>query len=152
MVWYLEEIPLSFADIPTLKRIDLMRCSSRESLVASALRIKEEVKEIEGCDRIHLNIYVSRNKLHCDVLVSSFASNGCLMDVSGCGESRDVSGSGSSSTCLLQQHGNCSKSTDRVDGWSSFLANCCSHALMLGSIMQLAEIPVSLYCNITTDS
>nr|XP_009777368.1 PREDICTED: uncharacterized protein LOC104226952 isoform X2 [Nicotiana sylvestris] len=123
MVWYLEEIPLSFADIPTLKRIDLMRCSSRESLVASALRIKEEVKEIEGCDRIHLNIY-----------------------------SRDVSGSGSSSTCLLQQHGNCSKSTDRVDGWSSFLANCCSHALMLGSIMQLAEIPVSLYCNITTDS
>nr|XP_009777369.1 PREDICTED: uncharacterized protein LOC104226952 isoform X3 [Nicotiana sylvestris] len=57
MVWYLEEIPLSFADIPTLKRIDLMRCSSRESLVASALRIKEEVKEIEGCDRIHLNIY-----------------------------------------------------------------------------------------------
>nr|XP_016498640.1 PREDICTED: putative late blight resistance protein homolog R1A-3 [Nicotiana tabacum] len=52
--YYLEEIPLSFADIPTLKQIKLMGCTNNESLLASALRIKNEVKENEGCDRIDL--------------------------------------------------------------------------------------------------
>ncbi|XP_009803436.1 putative late blight resistance protein homolog R1A-3 isoform X1 [Nicotiana sylvestris] len=50
----LEEIPLSFADIPTLKQIKLMWCS--KSLVASAVRIKEAVQDIEGCDRINISI------------------------------------------------------------------------------------------------
>nr|XP_009777374.1 PREDICTED: putative late blight resistance protein homolog R1A-3 isoform X1 [Nicotiana sylvestris]XP_009777375.1 PREDICTED: putative late blight resistance protein homolog R1A-3 isoform X1 [Nicotiana sylvestris] len=67
---YLEEIPLSFADIPTLKQIKLMRCSNNKSLVASALRIKKEVEENEGCNRVEIIIDVSRNKLKCDVLVS----------------------------------------------------------------------------------
>ncbi|XP_059289534.1 LOW QUALITY PROTEIN: putative late blight resistance protein homolog R1A-3 [Lycium ferocissimum] len=51
---YLEEIPLSFADIPTLKQIKLIGCN--KSLEASAVKIKEEVEEIEGCDRIDLII------------------------------------------------------------------------------------------------
>lgn len=67
---YLEEIPLSFADIPTLKQIKLIWCNNNEPLVASAWRIKKEVEENEGCDRIDLIIDVSRNKLQCDVLVS----------------------------------------------------------------------------------
>ncbi|XP_055813849.1 putative late blight resistance protein homolog R1A-3 [Solanum dulcamara] len=49
----LEEIPLSFADIPTLKQIKLIGCKNKY-LEASAVRIKEEVEEIEGCDRIDL--------------------------------------------------------------------------------------------------
>ncbi|KAH0637600.1 hypothetical protein KY289_037515 [Solanum tuberosum] len=51
----LEEIPLSFADILTLKQIKLIWCENK-SLEASAVRIKEEVKDIEGCDRIDLII------------------------------------------------------------------------------------------------
>ncbi|KAJ8574227.1 hypothetical protein K7X08_026032 [Anisodus acutangulus] len=51
----LEEIPLSFADIPTLKQIKLIRCK-KESLEASAVKIKEEVEDIEGCDRIDIII------------------------------------------------------------------------------------------------
>ncbi|KAK4732065.1 hypothetical protein R3W88_025053 [Solanum pinnatisectum] len=47
----LMEIPLSFADIPTLKQIKLIRRYNK-SLEASAVRIKEEVEAIEGCDRI----------------------------------------------------------------------------------------------------
>ncbi|KAH0637608.1 hypothetical protein KY285_037305 [Solanum tuberosum] len=53
MCGHLEEIPLSFADIPSLKQIKLIG-SWKESLEDSAVRIKEEIKEIEGCDRIHL--------------------------------------------------------------------------------------------------
>ncbi|XP_055813724.1 putative late blight resistance protein homolog R1A-3 isoform X2 [Solanum dulcamara] len=49
----LKEIPLSFADIPTLKQIKLIYCDNK-ALEASAVRIKEEVEEIEGCDRIDL--------------------------------------------------------------------------------------------------
>ncbi|KAG5588707.1 hypothetical protein H5410_049141 [Solanum commersonii] len=48
----LEEIPLSFADIP-LKQIKLIFCYNK-SLQASAVRIKKEVEEIEGCDLIDL--------------------------------------------------------------------------------------------------
>nr|ANJ02804.1 RGA 0.21 [Solanum demissum] len=49
----LEEIPLSFADNPSLKQIKLIG-SWKESLEDSAVRIKEEIEEIEGCNRIHL--------------------------------------------------------------------------------------------------
>ncbi|XP_055813719.1 putative late blight resistance protein homolog R1A-3 [Solanum dulcamara] len=49
----LKEIPLSFADIPTLKQIKLFGWR-KYSLEASAVRIKDEVEEIEGCDRIEL--------------------------------------------------------------------------------------------------
>ncbi|KAL3360195.1 hypothetical protein AABB24_016608 [Solanum stoloniferum] len=49
----LEEIPLSFADIPSLKQIKLIG-SWKVSMEASAVRIREEVEEIEGCDRIDL--------------------------------------------------------------------------------------------------
>ncbi|KAH0634504.1 hypothetical protein KY284_037290 [Solanum tuberosum] len=49
----LEEIPLSFADIPTLKQIKLIRCKNLE---ASAVRIKKDVEENEGNDRIDLII------------------------------------------------------------------------------------------------
>jgi len=50
-----KEIPLSFADIPTLKQIKLIRCNNK-FLEASAMKIKEEVEAIEGCDRIDLII------------------------------------------------------------------------------------------------
>nr|ASM58523.1 NB-LRR tospovirus immune receptor [Solanum huaylasense] len=49
----LEEIPLSFADIPTLEQIKLIG-SWKVSLEDSAVRMKEEIKETEGCDRLHL--------------------------------------------------------------------------------------------------
>ncbi|KAF3673459.1 putative late blight resistance protein -like protein R1B-14 isoform 2 [Capsicum annuum] len=48
----LKEIPLSFADIATLKQIKLMYC--KRSLKDSAEKIKKEVEENEGCDRINL--------------------------------------------------------------------------------------------------
>ncbi|KAH0714895.1 hypothetical protein KY284_007800 [Solanum tuberosum] len=51
----LEEIPLSFADIPTLKHIKLIRCKNKP-LEALALRIKDDVEENEGNDRIDLII------------------------------------------------------------------------------------------------
>ncbi|KAK6781359.1 hypothetical protein RDI58_023543 [Solanum bulbocastanum] len=41
-------IPCSFADIPTLKLIKLIRCN--KDLKLSALDIKKEVEEIAGCD------------------------------------------------------------------------------------------------------
>lgn len=50
----LKEIPIRFADIPTLKQIKLIRCSNYKSLEASAVRIKEEAKAIEGKDPIVL--------------------------------------------------------------------------------------------------
>ncbi|KAG5630628.1 hypothetical protein H5410_002345 [Solanum commersonii] len=46
----LEEIPLSFADIPTLKQIKLIYYKN-ESLKASVVKIKENVEENEGNDR-----------------------------------------------------------------------------------------------------
>nr|ANJ02816.1 RGA 3.2 [Solanum demissum] len=51
----LEEIPLSFADILTLKQIKLIWCE-KKSLEASAVRIKKDVEENEGNDRIDLII------------------------------------------------------------------------------------------------
>nr|XP_016498898.1 PREDICTED: putative late blight resistance protein homolog R1A-3 [Nicotiana tabacum] len=59
----LEEIPLSFADIPTLKQIKLMWCSHNKSLKASAVRIKKEVEENEGCDRIDLIIVMHQSRM-----------------------------------------------------------------------------------------
>ncbi|KAM3327424.1 hypothetical protein P3S67_002550 [Capsicum chacoense] len=49
----LEEIPLSFADIPTLKQVKLIGPCA-DSLEASAVRIKEDVIENEGKDRIEI--------------------------------------------------------------------------------------------------
>ncbi|PHT39455.1 hypothetical protein CQW23_23028 [Capsicum baccatum] len=49
----LEKTPLSFADIPTLKQVKLI-WSLAESLEASAVRIKENVIENEGNDRIEI--------------------------------------------------------------------------------------------------
>lgn len=49
----LEEIPLSFADIPTLKQIKLVHCKNK-SLKDSALKIKEEAEAIGGSDIIDL--------------------------------------------------------------------------------------------------
>ncbi|PHT39476.1 hypothetical protein CQW23_23049 [Capsicum baccatum] len=48
----LKEIPLSFADITTLKQIKLLY--SKRSLKDSAEKIKKEVEENEGYDRINL--------------------------------------------------------------------------------------------------
>uniref|UniRef100_M1D2Z3 Tospovirus resistance protein C n=1 Tax=Solanum tuberosum TaxID=4113 RepID=M1D2Z3_SOLTU len=70
----LEEIPLSFAYIPTLKHIKLIRCKNKP-LEASALRIKDDVEENEGNDRIDLIIKVSKNKLLCFVFEYLPASN-----------------------------------------------------------------------------
>ncbi|KAF3673462.1 putative late blight resistance protein -like protein R1B-14 isoform 2 [Capsicum annuum] len=57
----LEEIPTSFADIPTLKQIKLINCMNK-SLEASAVKIKEEVVDIEGCDRIDITIRVDARR------------------------------------------------------------------------------------------
>ncbi|CAN4090764.1 unnamed protein product [Withania somnifera] len=51
----LEEIPLGFGDIPTLKQIKLINCMN-EPLEASAMKIKEVVTDIEGCDRIDITL------------------------------------------------------------------------------------------------
>ncbi|XP_049386254.1 putative late blight resistance protein homolog R1B-16 [Solanum stenotomum] len=51
----LKEIPRSFADIPTLKQIKLIRCENK-SLEDSALWIKKDVEENQGNDRIDLII------------------------------------------------------------------------------------------------
>ncbi|WMV48525.1 hypothetical protein MTR67_041921 [Solanum verrucosum] len=52
---HLKEIPLNFADIPTLKQIKLIRCQN-ESLKDSPAEIKKDVEENEGNDRIDLLI------------------------------------------------------------------------------------------------
>nr|AAG31015.1 tospovirus resistance protein C [Solanum lycopersicum] len=70
----LEEIPISFADVPTLKQIKLIHCT-KKSLDDSAVRIKKDVEENEGNDRIDLIIKVSRNKLLCFVFEYLPASN-----------------------------------------------------------------------------
>ncbi|KAF3673470.1 hypothetical protein FXO37_06965 [Capsicum annuum] len=72
--YMLEEIPLSFADIPTLRQIKLINCNNK-SLEASAVKIKEEVADIEGCDRIDLTVGVSRNKHLCSAFEFLHASN-----------------------------------------------------------------------------
>ncbi|KAH0634501.1 hypothetical protein KY284_037287 [Solanum tuberosum] len=56
---HLKEIPLSFADIPTLKQIKLLKCYNG-SLNDSAAEIKKDVEENEGNDRIDLIIKLSR--------------------------------------------------------------------------------------------
>ncbi|KAM3249942.1 hypothetical protein P3L10_011712 [Capsicum annuum] len=53
---WLEEIPHSFAYIPTLKQITFIWWVEQESLKASAVKIKEEVADIEGYDRIDISI------------------------------------------------------------------------------------------------
>uniref|UniRef100_M1A730 Tospovirus resistance protein B n=2 Tax=Solanum tuberosum TaxID=4113 RepID=M1A730_SOLTU len=53
--YQLEEIPLSIADIPTLEQIKLIACYNK-SLKASAVKIKEEVRDIQGSD--HLNLII----------------------------------------------------------------------------------------------
>ncbi|OIS98991.1 putative late blight resistance protein -like r1a-6 [Nicotiana attenuata] len=61
----LEEIPNSFTDIQTLKQIKVLSCS-KDSLKASAVRIKEEVEDIEGCDRVDIiikDVYGNLRKL-----------------------------------------------------------------------------------------
>ncbi|PHT86723.1 hypothetical protein T459_08829 [Capsicum annuum] len=61
----LEEISRSFADIPTLKKIKLINCKN-ESLEASAVNIKQEVTDIEGCDRIDIIIGIPLFKFLAD--------------------------------------------------------------------------------------
>uniref|UniRef100_A0A1S3X3F6 Late blight resistance protein homolog R1A-3 n=1 Tax=Nicotiana tabacum TaxID=4097 RepID=A0A1S3X3F6_TOBAC len=61
---YLEEIPLSFADIPTLKQIKLMWGKSNKSLTASAVRIKKEVEENEGPYRPHYCVVSQARACH----------------------------------------------------------------------------------------
>ncbi|KAM3249103.1 hypothetical protein P3L10_010872 [Capsicum annuum] len=51
--WKLKEVPPSFADILTLKQIKLIQCKN-ESLEASTLQIKEEIKANEGSDRLKI--------------------------------------------------------------------------------------------------
>ncbi|KAH0675252.1 hypothetical protein KY285_023053 [Solanum tuberosum] len=66
----LEEIPISFAYIPTLKLVKLIQCKNK-FLEASAQRIKEEVESIEGCD--HLNLIIMEDELGgVPVLVAMF--------------------------------------------------------------------------------
>ncbi|KAK4719026.1 hypothetical protein R3W88_017364 [Solanum pinnatisectum] len=47
---YFKEIPISFADIPTLRLIELFECT--DSLVASAVNTKNEIEENTGCDSL----------------------------------------------------------------------------------------------------
>ncbi|PHT39446.1 hypothetical protein CQW23_23019 [Capsicum baccatum] len=80
----LEEIPLSFADIPTLEQ-NMSINKKNESLESSALRIKKEVQDIEGCERINIitkdwwgnqkHLFTIR-KVHADIN----ASIGCFFD------------------------------------------------------------------------
>ncbi|WMV48528.1 hypothetical protein MTR67_041924 [Solanum verrucosum] len=102
----LEEIPLSFADIPTLKQIKLIRCENK-SLEDSAVRIKKDVEENEGNDRIDLIIKVSSNKLLCSVFEYLYASN-------------------VQTICLIQDRKLQQK--HKQHGPRSLLANCCNHA------------------------
>nr|XP_009800005.1 PREDICTED: putative late blight resistance protein homolog R1B-12 [Nicotiana sylvestris] len=50
----LEEIPLSFADIPTLQLIEVEDCM--ESVEDSAMDIKREIEENTGCDTLQVRI------------------------------------------------------------------------------------------------
>ncbi|XP_055814001.1 putative late blight resistance protein homolog R1A-3 [Solanum dulcamara] len=59
----LKGIPLSFADILTLKQIKLMYYRNNKSLEASAVRIKEEAEATEGNDRIDITIEDFRGRI-----------------------------------------------------------------------------------------
>ncbi|KAK4719025.1 hypothetical protein R3W88_017363 [Solanum pinnatisectum] len=48
----IKEIPPSFADIPTLKLIELIDCM--ESVGVSAMNIKRDIEENTGCDSLHV--------------------------------------------------------------------------------------------------
>ncbi|WMV28617.1 hypothetical protein MTR67_022002 [Solanum verrucosum] len=76
----LEEIPISFAYIPTL--VKLIQCKNK-FLEASAERIKEEVKAIEGCDRLNLIIMEERNSVFPRILwsVECTSTFECVHDV-----------------------------------------------------------------------
>uniref|UniRef100_M1A2J4 NBS-coding resistance gene analog n=1 Tax=Solanum tuberosum TaxID=4113 RepID=M1A2J4_SOLTU len=49
-----KEIPPSFADIPTLRRIELTNCI--DSLGVSAMNIRRDIEENTGCDSLHVLI------------------------------------------------------------------------------------------------
>ncbi|XP_055831683.1 putative late blight resistance protein homolog R1C-3 [Solanum dulcamara] len=49
---YFKEIPTSFADIPSLTLIELFECT--DSLVVSAVNIKNEIEENTGCDSLRV--------------------------------------------------------------------------------------------------
>ncbi|WMV34870.1 hypothetical protein MTR67_028255 [Solanum verrucosum] len=51
---FIKEIPPSFADIPTLTRIELTNCI--DSLGVSAMNIKREIEENTGCDSLQVVI------------------------------------------------------------------------------------------------
>ncbi|PHT38937.1 hypothetical protein CQW23_22510 [Capsicum baccatum] len=72
--WKLKEVPPSFADILTLKQIKLIQCKN-ESLEASTLQIKEEIKANEGSDRLKIINKVSSNQTRIDVFEYLRASN-----------------------------------------------------------------------------
>ncbi|XP_070042151.1 putative late blight resistance protein homolog R1B-16 isoform X2 [Nicotiana tomentosiformis] len=59
----LEEIPPSFADIETLKRIKLIG-RRPQTLQPSAVKLKEDIEEIEGCNRLNLIMDVWISKHH----------------------------------------------------------------------------------------
>lgn len=52
IAYYYKEIPPGFADIPTLRIIELLDCT--ESLVVSATNIKREIEENTGCDSLQV--------------------------------------------------------------------------------------------------
>ncbi|KAH0640727.1 hypothetical protein KY290_037956 [Solanum tuberosum] len=64
------QIPCSFADIPTLKLIKLIRCN--KYLKLSALDIKKEVEEIAGCDCLQV---LSQNEYFDYVMNVDFATD-----------------------------------------------------------------------------
>ncbi|MCD7472536.1 hypothetical protein HAX54_013794 [Datura stramonium] len=53
----LEEIPFSFADIMSLQLIKLIDCS--DSIIHSAVKIKEDIQELVGVD--YLNLHILKN-------------------------------------------------------------------------------------------
>nr|XP_009804878.1 PREDICTED: putative late blight resistance protein homolog R1B-17 isoform X2 [Nicotiana sylvestris] len=59
----LEEIPPSFADIETLKQIKLIG-RRPQTLEPSAVKLKEDIEEIEGCSRLNLIMDVWISKQH----------------------------------------------------------------------------------------
>nr|XP_016482706.1 PREDICTED: uncharacterized protein LOC107803480 isoform X2 [Nicotiana tabacum]XP_016482707.1 PREDICTED: uncharacterized protein LOC107803480 isoform X2 [Nicotiana tabacum] len=58
----LEEIPPSFADIETLKQIKLIG-RRPQTLEPSAVKLKEDIEEIEGCNRLNLimDVWISEH-------------------------------------------------------------------------------------------
>nr|XP_009764756.1 PREDICTED: putative late blight resistance protein homolog R1B-16 isoform X2 [Nicotiana sylvestris]XP_009764759.1 PREDICTED: putative late blight resistance protein homolog R1B-16 isoform X2 [Nicotiana sylvestris] len=58
----LEEIPPSFADIETLKQIKLIG-RRPQTLEPSAVKLKEDIEEIEGCSRLNLimDVWISEH-------------------------------------------------------------------------------------------